>query len=302
MDITLPNINALNVGVQTKYNFFLRAAQGFYEQVATVVDSDGSSEAYPRLDMLPGIREWLGDRVITDLSVSNYVLPNRTFEQTVGIRREDVEDDRFGILNLAVQQLGQNVGEFPDRLVWGAAAVAETTIGPDGQYFFDTDHQSWDANGNPTSAANFQSGGGAAWYLMDLSKPVRPFIYQRRRPFNLTPRIALNDPNVFYQRQFQWGVDGRCAAGYGMWQLGFKSKAALTPANYAAARTAMTTLRRPDGQPLNVTPTHLVFPPSLRADANTLIKNMLVTNTAGTATLSNPWLGTAELLEVPYIT
>ena len=24
--------------------------------------------------------------------------------------------------------------------------------------------------------------------------------------------------------------------------------------------------------------------------------------TAGTATLSNPWLGTAELLEVPYIT
>jgi phage major head subunit gpT-like protein len=302
VDITLPNISALNVGVSTKYNFFLAAAKGFYEQVATVVDSDGASEAYPRLDMLPGIREWLGDRVIRDISVSNYTLVNRTFEQTVGIRREDIEDDRLGLLNLAVQQLGQNVGEFPDRLVWQAADVAQSTIGPDGQYFFDVDHASWDASGASISVANYQSGSSPAWYLMDLSKPVRPFIFQRRRPFALQPRIALDNPNVFYQRRFEWGVDGRCAAGYGMWQLAFKSKAALTPANYAAARTAMMTWRRPDGQPLNVTPTHLVFPPSLRGDANTLIKNMLVTNTAGTATLSNPWLGTAELLEVPYIT
>jgi len=302
VDITLPNINALTSGVQTLFNQYLAAAPGYWDRVSLDIGSTGAEESYPRLDLLPGFREWVGDRQALNLSLTSYRLANRTYEKTLSIAREDVEDDKFGLFNLAVQQLGTEAGQLPDRLIWDAARVADAVIGPDGQYYFDVDHQNYDATGASTSASNFQAGSSPAWYLMDLSKPLKPFILQRRRAMAITPMVALDTANVFFQKSFVWGADGRLAAGYGLWQLAFKSKAALTYDNIKAAYTAMTTLRRPDGQPLAITPTHLVFGPTLKADANLIAKAQLVPNAAGTATQSNPWLNAFELLEVPYIT
>jgi phage major head subunit gpT-like protein len=57
------------------------------------------------------------------------------------------------------------------------------------------------------------------WFLMQANGPLKPLLFQdRKRP----EFVALNrsdDPNVFENNEFKYGVDYRGNAGYGLWQL-----------------------------------------------------------------------------------
>lgn len=298
--ITLPFLTSLYQGVQTQFNQFLGAAPGYYRQLCMQVDSKSREEVYPRLDMLPGVREWIGDRVVNSLSAGSYAVRNRKFEETLGIDREDLEDDRLGLFNIGIQQVGVNAGEFPDRLVAGVVNNGGTSLCSDGQYFFDVDHPSWDVNGAPTSASNYQAGSGPAWYLLDLSRPLKPFLFQNRVPFDLVARQSLQDPVVFEKDKFLWGTRGRMNAGYGLWHLALKSKADLTKANVEAAVAMMGSRFRPDGAPIAITPTHLMVPTTLQGRGRAIVNNEFVNVGSGTAE-SNEWKGFAALIVNPWL-
>jgi phage major head subunit gpT-like protein len=57
------------------------------------------------------------------------------------------------------------------------------------------------------------------WYLADVSSPIKPLIWQLREAVNMVSKTEVTDDNVFFQRQFVWGLDGRGVAGYGPWFL-----------------------------------------------------------------------------------
>jgi phage major head subunit gpT-like protein len=59
------------------------------------------------------------------------------------------------------------------------------------------------------------------WYLFDTSKVIKALIVQMRKAPVLTSRVNLTDENVFERNEFQWGVDYRGNAGYGLPQLAF---------------------------------------------------------------------------------
>src|SRR5690606_29970273 len=80
------------------------------------------------------------------------------------------------------------------------------------------------------------------------------------------------DERVFDQKEFRYGVDMRCNAGYGLWQLAYASKQTLNAANYAAARAAMMAMTGDGGRPLRIRPTLLVVPPSLESAALAVLK------------------------------
>ena len=105
---------------------------------------------------------------------------------------------------------------------------------------------------------------------------LRPFIFQDRIPFDLTARFNLDDPSVFDSDEFLWGTRGRCAAGFGLWQLAYYSTQAFTPAALIAARTAMAQLRRPDGTPMGITPDMLIVPSTLYPLANSYFEDGLI--------------------------
>ncbi len=54
------------------------------------------------------------------------------------------------------------------------------------------------------------------WYLLDLSKPIRPFVFQMRKAPVQVPLISQTDPNVFHNREYLYGVTSRGAAGYAL--------------------------------------------------------------------------------------
>jgi phage major head subunit gpT-like protein len=264
MDISFPNLQTLNNSVNARFNEQLYTAPSIYKLFSLEVESTGDSEVYPRLDMLGGLRRWLGERVVNSLSLETFSITNETFEETIGVRREQIEDDKYTLLGPAAGQLGQDAAVLPDKLIATLLKNGNAQLAVDGQNFFSTTHMAFPNTVSTTTISNYQAGSGnPSWYLIDNSHVLKPFIFQTRRPFAIIPRFSLTDPNVFDKNEFQWGTDGRCAAGYGLYQLIYRSDAVLNQANLLAARAAMAAWKRPDGSPMGITPTHLVVPSSL---------------------------------------
>lgn len=297
--INAQKIAALNTGISLAFNQGFSDTAVYWPLIAMEVRSTTSAQIYPKLDGFKGIREWAGDRVLNRLTQSAFTLVNKKFENTLAVNRDDIEDDNLGLYSTFAQQLGQDAANFPNQLMYELFVKGDTELCSDGQYFFDADHPSFDLGGKEISASNIQTGTGPAWYLIDDSKVLKPMIYQNRKPFQLTTITAENDPNVFMRNEYIYGVDGRCNAGFGLWQLAYMSKADLTADSYAAARAAMGSLKNEKGKSLGIVPKKLLVPPSLEAKARMIANSELVSD--GTTTVSNPWKGTVEPIVVPYL-
>lgn len=62
-----------------------------------------------------------------------------------------------------------------------------------------------------------------AWFLLDTSLPVKPFIYQEREAPNFVQQIDPEADDVFNRKKFKFGAEARAAGGYGFWQLAYGS-------------------------------------------------------------------------------
>lgn len=265
--------------------------------VAMEIQSSVKTENYGWMKDLPGVREWIGQRVVHNLESANYQLTNKDWEFTIGVDRNDIADDSLGIYRNRFNMQGEVVARHPDQLVWETLLAGFATTGLDGQYFFDTDHVSYNAAKAEISYSNTGGGAGAPWFLMDLSRGfMKPMVMQKRQEFQFVNLDRPEDENVFMNKQFMYGADGRYAVGFGFHQLAYGSKATLDAAAYEAARVAMGTQRRPDGSVLSVSPTHLIVGPTNEGAARDVVG---VSNLASGAT--NKWWKTAKIVVVPQL-
>ncbi|KJV26910.1 head protein [Aquitalea magnusonii] len=62
-----------------------------------------------------------------------------------------------------------------------------------------------------------------AWYLLDTSKPVKPFIYQERKKPDFVQQTDPQADDVFMRKRYKFGAEARAAGGYGFWQLAYGS-------------------------------------------------------------------------------
>ncbi len=65
-----------------------------------------------------------------------------------------------------------------------------------------------------------------AWFLLDTSKPVKPFIFQERKAATFVQQTDMNADDVFKRGEFNFGCEARGAAGYGFWQMCYGSTGA----------------------------------------------------------------------------
>lgn len=269
----------------------LAAAASQVDLIAMRVPSTGRSVDYKWLGNFPQMREWLGDRVIKDLSGFHYEVLNKPFESTIEVDRDDIEDDQIGVYTPMIQGLAQSAKVHPDILAFALLALGFSTRCYDGQYFFDTDHEV-----KGVSVANSAGGSGTGWYLMDLSRPIKPIILQIRKVPEFVAMDKPDDENAFMRKKYRYGVDDRKNVGFGLWQLAYGSKQTLDTTAYAAARAAMMSFTNDEGTPLGVKPTHLVVPPTLESAGRTVLEAEKNANGS-----SNVWYHTAELVVVPWL-
>lgn len=304
MFINSANISAMFTGFNTSYRLGFEGAATYYAKIAMKVPSQSREENYSWMNQQSGMREWVGPRVVKNLSSSNFSIKNRKFEDTIGVPREDIEDDKYGLLGPYVAEMGRRAAEQPDILCAELLTSGFTAKCYDGQPYFDADHPVGDgANGPTVSVSNLQTGSGKPWFLFDTGRAVKPIIYQERVPATLTPLVKDSDENVFMQDEYLYGVRARSNVGFGLWQLAYASKADLTPANYEAARAAMMAFKGDGGRPLGIIPNVLVASPGLEGPAMRLLNNgtRIEVVSGVPVPIQNEWAKTAELIVTPWL-
>lgn len=65
-----------------------------------------------------------------------------------------------------------------------------------------------------------------AWFLLDTTKPVKPFLYQERMKPVFVEQTDMSSDNVFMRKKFRYGAEARAAGGYAFWQLCYGSTGA----------------------------------------------------------------------------
>lgn len=299
MKLTSATIDALRLGFKKTFQdaFDGEAGKADYMKIAEEVTSTAGEEKYGWLGELPGMREWIGDRVVHALAEHDYAIKNKDFELTVGVDRNHIEDDTLGTYGTRFKVLGRAAARHPNELVFGAVLNGFTTECYDGQNFFDTDHPVVDADGKTINTiANTDGGTGTPWFLLATNEIIKPILFQSRKKPQFVNKDSVTDDNVFMKKQLLYGADSRCNVGYAFWQMAWGSKQTLNAANYAIARTSLGSMKADHGQPLGIKPNLLMVPRSLESNAMEILN--AERNAAGE---TNIWKGSAELFVCDWL-
>jgi phage major head subunit gpT-like protein len=296
-------INRINLTlIATAFNAAFRGGLGTaasqFKRVATVVPSTTAAEEYGWLGKFPRVREWVGDRVVNGMQNHGYTIRNKSFELTVGMDRNAIEDDSYGVFTPMMTDLGQSAGEFPDELVFGLLSKGRVDKCYDGLPFFATTHKVLDEKGKSQSQSNVDDDGnnGPKWYVLDTRRALKPLIWQNRKSAKFVALDKDTDANVFDRNENVYGVDLRGNAGFGFWQQAYSSNKTLNAANLEAAIVAMTSRTGDFDRKLGINPDILVVPSTLEFVASALVKSVLVNGGE-----TNPLAGRLEIMVCPWL-
>ena len=96
MDISRAELDSLFTGFKTSLKEGLGMANLPYERIAMEASSGTAIEKYPFLFLLSTMREWIGPRQIQNIEGKVVEVVNKDFEHTIGVSRNDIEDDNLG--------------------------------------------------------------------------------------------------------------------------------------------------------------------------------------------------------------
>ena len=174
-------LSGLRTGFNAAYKRGAGRAPGHWQKVATRIPSTNASNTYGWLGQFPKLTEWVGDRAVKDMKEHGYVVTNKLYEGTVGVKRTDIEDDNLGIYAPMFEEMGYAAATHPDELVFSLLGKGFSTNCYDGQFFFDKDHPvavNVDGTGGNATVSNLIDAAAspeskAPWYLLDVSRTLK---------------------------------------------------------------------------------------------------------------------------------
>jgi phage major head subunit gpT-like protein len=296
MQVTTAALDAIRVGFRTDFMEALGQAEAMSKDFATEIPSTTKEERMGWLNKIPGVREWVGDRQLNNLSEADYTIKNKSWEDTIKVDRDHIEDDNLGVYKPQIAELGDAAAAHREQLIFGAYKNGFTTNCFNGQPYFSTSHPVLDANGSVTTFANTDGGAGAPWFLICNRKRLKPVVWTNRRPWQFSSLDGVTDQNVFMRKEFLYGIDARYNAGYSFPQFAWGSKQTLSATTYELARNSISSMKSDYGRPLGLVPDTLLMPPSLEGGA----RDILVSAT-GNAGATNKWRDSAKLVVCPWL-
>lgn len=310
--VTSSLVSALRVGFQREFQDALSSAPSQWDKLSTRVPSSSAGNTYGWIGQFPKLREWSGDRSFNNIKEHGYSVMNNLYEATVDIPRTAVEDDDIGVYAPLFREMGYAAGTHPDEIVFGLLKNGTTGICYDGKAFFAADHPVYpkaDGTGTAQAASNWLRPAavdgtvtdGTPWFLLDVSRPLRPFIFQERTAPELQVITNPDNDYVFMKDKIPYGIRYRCNGGYGFWQQAIMSTEALNPASFEKALTLMQGFTADGGRPLGLgfggkAGTLLVVPPAHQAAARKVV--VAERDDAGA---SNIWFDAATIVVSPWL-
>lgn len=124
----------LFIALNTYLNRGLSAADKDYEKWCNIINSGTGIEEYPIAIITGSMREWIGERIIHEISGNKLTVVNRDYEHTEQIPRNDIEDDKYGFFGPVFQEMGINAGNLWSQLA--TEALCNPGNWADGKPFF----------------------------------------------------------------------------------------------------------------------------------------------------------------------
>jgi len=143
MIVNAATLSGMNVQIQKDFQAALVARGTKLDMIAARVPSGTTSNKYPLGGLTGAMREWVGDREAQNIVAYIETVKNLKYEQTLGVPRDDIEDDQVGWITTVVQQMAYEGVAHP----WREAITALMTNGfstdyptQDGVAFFSATH------------------------------------------------------------------------------------------------------------------------------------------------------------------
>ncbi len=175
MQITKASLDAIFWQFDLRFKQAYQEQPIFWDQYATLAPSAARETHYGWIGKIPRLREWIGERQFNNLASRGYVIVNKKYEDSIRVKREDIEDDQIGVYQGYVDALGQQSRLWPEDVLTSVLETGLTATAFDGQPFFHNSHpvdvdnpglgtyqNRWDVNAlgggisRPLNAANYQ--------------------------------------------------------------------------------------------------------------------------------------------------
>ncbi|CCG55798.1 putative major head subunit [Brachyspira pilosicoli WesB] len=260
----------------------------FYNKTCTLIPSNTASNTYDLLGDFPEFKEWVSQRQVKDMKEHSYTVNNKNYEATLGVKVMDLENDNLGTYKIKAARQAEAAIDFFNESAANLLKAGESTLCYDGQNFFDNEHPVYanaDGTGDNTPVSNiYGTGSSQAWYLLDLSKSLKPLIMQQREALKMEAITNPNSEYVFTNDAYMFGSSWRGAFCYGFWQQALMSKADLTSDNFEKAYAQMRKITKDGGRKMGIKATHIVIPPDLQSKAEAIFN--VANNEAGAGNIN----------------
>lgn len=161
---TKPVIQALMTSFSSIFQGALEGTENYSESLVTSVSSSTATNTYGWMTRIMKMRKWVGPRRLQNLETEAYVLRNETYENTIAVDVNDIEDDNLGVYNPMMGELGRTSAKWKDQL-FTEVLQANTLPGFDGKPLFAADHDLGGQAGvqgnvetsTPLSAENYEA-------------------------------------------------------------------------------------------------------------------------------------------------
>jgi phage major head subunit gpT-like protein len=219
--LTPAKYEAATVTFSTLFRQVLEQTPTYYQRIATEIPSTTREMRHAWLDRIPQMREWLGERVVNNLAVRLQSIENRTYEDTIGVKRTDLEDDLVGVYRPVIEELAMQAKQWPDKIVVDALQAGTKTLGYDGQPFFDQNHpQNMDDPSSPLQSNLLLNHDLDVDALADAIQTMMSFIGADGKPMEIVPDLLVVPPQMKFRaaRLLQAELIGRditLATGHG---------------------------------------------------------------------------------------
>jgi len=156
--VSLGTLASLQKSFNAIYNETLAAMPPNWPNYAMEVGSTGAAEDYQWLGDTPAMREWLGDKFVKEVGGFHYTVPNKSWEVTIGVKRDDIDDDRLGMYRPKIAQLAEEGVVKQDSLLSELREAGTGIVIYDGKSFYAANHQT----GKSGAQSNLLAGTGVA--------------------------------------------------------------------------------------------------------------------------------------------
>jgi phage major head subunit gpT-like protein len=256
-------------------NAFLKGLQAMtptaYRLFTQVFKMNTKTVEAPILSMVEPLREWIGPRLLTTLSVRSYAITAKDYERTVRIPRNAIDDATYDLWMPQLETLGRQADALPDQQVFLKLANGKVDLCYDGLAFFSASHPTGQVvAGVAQTFSNLIGSGSPAWYLFDTTKSIMPMVWGDRKAPEYAQFWSPDDDRVFYFNEYVQGVFMRGVADYGFPQFATRIENVLDANNFENALVAMTSIKNDNGQNMGVRPSLAIIPPSLEPAAKRL--------------------------------